>query len=222
MAVGEQVNLEKIPAGGSLHPGWRSGLSLVMCARWERGFKFLSLRRRRVDGGPGLSTDVAQPGNPAAGTLFLFSLHKTLSSFPIIDFRRSLKSLYYELDCFPKPPPPPPPPILNVKHAKMHIGLLDNDSPDKQELEGTGSAYSSSVITVIVVQGARGGHATRFLPTDSQDQPPQADTLINLISIEVKKAQEGKWPSQSHTAFQDGSLSGAQASELSCWEPHGG
>lgn len=28
---------------------------------------------------------------PAAGTLFLFSLHKTLSSFPIIDFRRSLK-----------------------------------------------------------------------------------------------------------------------------------
>lgn len=82
----------------------------------------------------------------------------------------------------------PPRLILNVKHAKMHIGLLDDDIPDKQELEGTGSAYSSSVITVIVVQGARGGP----LPTDSQDQPPQADTLISLISTEVKKAQRGQ------------------------------
>ena len=32
---------------------------------------------------------------PAAGTIFLFSLHKTLSSFPIIDFRRSFIYLFF-------------------------------------------------------------------------------------------------------------------------------
>ena len=115
-----------------------------------------------------------------------------------------------------------PHPILNVKHAKMHIGLLDDDIPDKQELESTGSAYSSSVITVIVVQGAQGRHATPFLPTDSQDQPPQADTLINLISTEVKKAQRGKVALPESHSMPRWEPVRSPGLELSCWEPHGG
>lgn len=65
MAVGERVNLEKIPAGGSLHPGWRSGLSLVMCKMGER-FQVPLTTEGRVDGGPGLSTDVAPTRKPCS------------------------------------------------------------------------------------------------------------------------------------------------------------
>lgn len=70
----------------------------------------------------------------------------------------------------------------NVNCAKLHVGLSDAYIPDEEELEGSRPACSS------------------FLPTDSQDQTPSSASFLERR----RRPREGKWPTQSHTAFRGG------------------